>query len=219
MRTTAVGVRFTPGAAVSAPASGVHLGVGLAGQVSLRLFRLGGTSISVVSTMLPAQLIALRTAAAGTPVQVITSRAQFWQPLLPPGRSFVVAETEQPQPSGGPSLLIDDRPAQARSGTEMRPWMCRIDVRTEWTAAELSSFVYSDLALFGGVPPGLTRQIAASFRVPLQQIEPLTGLEFGRVALMSRGRLDVVTLDPTISERSVLDSARASSVDARPIWR
>ena len=230
MKRGAVGVQLAAGTSVAAPTSGVHLGRGTAGPVSVRLFRLTGTTLSVAGSVLPAQVIALRAAAAGTPVQVVTNRPQLWQPLLPAssGRTYLVASTEQQHAVGGPSLIIDDLPTQGRGRNESRPWQCRVDIRSDWVVSDLAAFVYADLALLGPVPPALTRQVAQSFRVPQDQVERLVYLEPGVLTVLRRGRLDTVALDPSPAERAVLDLARSaghthpavgSPQPAPPIWR
>jgi hypothetical protein len=214
------GVRFGEAAVITAPRSGVQLGLGEGGPVALRLFRLTGTRIATVSALLPAQLIALRVAAAGTPVQVVTSRPQYWEPLL--SRDVggqVVPGVEHLQPPGGPSLLIDDRPAQARGRTELHPWQCRLDVRTDWAPNELPSFAYTDLAIFGAVAPELTAGVATAFGLPTYLTDRLAHLETGTVALVRRGRLDFATLDPTPAERQLLDAALGAARVPSAIWR
>ncbi len=214
------GVRFGEAATIAAPRSGVQLGVGEGGPVSLRLFRLTGTRIATVSALLPAQLIALRVAAAGTPVQVVTSRPQFWEPLLPRELGAqIVPAVEHLQPPGGPSLLVDDRPAQARGSAELHPWQCRLDVRTDWTRHELPSFAYTDLAIFGAVAPELTGAVASAFGLPPYLTDRVADLDTGTAALMRRGRLEVVALDPTPAERQLLEAASGAVRVAAPIWR
>ena len=56
MRPGSVGLDFAPGAEVAAPKSGVLLGTGHGGPVSLRLFRLMGTRIALAARVLPAQI-------------------------------------------------------------------------------------------------------------------------------------------------------------------
>jgi hypothetical protein len=216
-------VRLPVGALVPAPVSGVQLGLLESGPLAVRLYRLAGTRVAFASAMLPAQLLAIRAAAAGTPVQVVTNRPQFWQPLVPDGRGLRVVPTlDLLESFGGPSLLVDDRPAQARTAYDNQPWQCRLDVRTDWSPAELASFAYSDLAVFGGIPSDFTASVASVFGVPARATERLAHLEPGVCALLRRGRLEWVTLDPTPAERHLLDAARGvgvSSMPAPPIWR
>lgn len=204
-----VELNFGASAEIAAPRSGVHLGTGQAGAVTLRLFRLTGTRIALASRVLPAQLIAVRTLAAGTTVQVVTSRPQLWEPLLrnSPSSLVVPAAAALPQTSG-PELLIDDRPAEARTPIEIRPWQCRIDVRTQWTPAELAGFAHNDLTMFGAVPPDTAAMIGATFGLRRNATEPLCRLDSGSFGMLRRGRIDYVSLNPTPAEGQVLEQAR-----------
>jgi hypothetical protein len=212
------GIRLAPGTFAGAPVSGVQLGLGDSGPVTVRFFRLTGTRIVVASAILPAQLIAVRVAAAGTPVQVISSRPQFWEPLLPRGGPFAVTGSELAQPSGGPSLIVDDRPGQARGRSDVQPWQCRLEVRTDWARTELPSFAYTDLAVLGGVPAELTGAVASVFGVAPAATGRLAHLEPERIAVLRRGRIEYLELNPTPAERTLLEATRGSGAPA-PIWR
>lgn len=209
MKRGVVGLDLGEGAEIAAPQSGVHFGTGQGGAVSLRLFRLMGMRIALAARVLPAQLIAVRAAAGGTSVQVVSSRPQLWEPLLRiSGACRVVRSADALGVGGGPVLLIDDRPAEARSPIEIRAWQCRIDVRTQWTPPELATFSHTDLTIFGAVPNDAARTIGATFGLPRGAGDPLTRLDAGSFGLISRGRIDFVSLNPTPAEGQVLESAR-----------
>jgi hypothetical protein len=209
MRRGAVRIRLSADAAVAAPPSGVHLGVGPGGAVSLRLFRSSGTRIGLAAPVAPAQLLAIRTATAGAAVQVVTARPQLWGPLLRHGsETHIVRPGQALPPTGAPTLIIDDRPDEARSTAEVRPWHCRLDVRTRWTPADLPALAHADVAVFGPVPPALTDAVAAAFSVSAADSAPLATLSAGVFALLRRGRLEYLSLDPTPAETQVLELAR-----------
>jgi hypothetical protein len=212
-----VGLRLGESAAVRAPVSGVHFGVGERGPIALRLFRLTGTRLAVVWAP-AAQLIAVRVAAAGTPVQVVTNRPALWEPLLPRHLAGqVVPSAELLTPPGGPSLVVDDRPAHARGAAELHPWQCRIDVRTDWMPGDLASFSYADLAILTDVPPDATGIVASAFGIPVPVAERLAQLPPGRLALLRRGRVEFGVLNPTPAETQLLDAAQGAM--RMPIWR
>lgn len=217
MKAGIVGLEFGVGAEIAAPHSGVHIGTGHDGPVSLRLFRLLGTRIALAARVLPAQLIAVRAAAGGTSVQVVTSRPQLWEPLLRTARnSGIVRVAEALPPSAGPVLLIDDRPAEARSPIEIRPWQCRIDIRTQWSTAELAGFAHTDLAIFGAVPPESARIIGSTFGLRLEAADPLTRLDAGSFGMLRRGQIEFVSLNPTSDEGQVLEAARGIGSSPAP---
>jgi hypothetical protein len=205
-----VGLELGEGAEVGAPRSGVQLGTGASGPVVLRLFRVAGTRVVVTSRLLPAQLIVIRVAAAGTPVQVVSSRPQLWEPLLRHDpRAHVVSATEVRQAPGGPTLVVDDRPAEVRSPGEVGPWQCRLDVRAQWAPSEVGSFAYTDLAVFGPVGAELTGRIASAFGLPAPSTQGLAGLDGGTFGVLRRGRIEYVTLDPTQAEQHALEQVEA----------
>jgi hypothetical protein len=205
----AVRVRFAPGATVAAPPSGVRLGLGRCGPVLIRLFRSGGTRIVLAADVLPAQLVAVRTAASGATVQVITVRPQLWQPLLRHGADTHIFGPGTPPPQrSGPTLLIDDRPAEVRGSGDVPPWQCRLDVRTHWTPSELGTFAHADVVILGTVAGALAAQVASAFDVAREATTAMATLGPGSFALLRRGRLDYVSLDPTPPETQVLQLAR-----------
>jgi hypothetical protein len=212
-----VHLELGPTAVVAAPASGVQLGLGRDGPLTLRLFRAAGTRLALAARVFPAQLIALRAAVAGTPVQVLTTRPQLWQPLLRDGGSHVVSSTEVLRPSGGPTLLVDDRAVELRGPADVRPWQCRIDVRTQWTYADISAFGRADLAIFGAVPPDVVTAVATAFGVPAPVAQPLAQLDSGSFGVLRRGRVEYVSLDPTAAESQVLELARVVAPDSAPL--
>jgi hypothetical protein len=204
-----VRVRFAPGAAVAAPPSGVRLGVGRSGPVLLRLFRSGGTRIVLAAAVLPAQLIAIRTAASGAAVHVVSVRPQLWHPLLQHGADAHIFGPGAPlPPQSGPTLLIDDRPAEVRGAAEVPPWQCRLDVRTHWTPSELATFAHADVVVLGTTAGPLAAEVASVFGLPMQATAPMATLAPGSFALLRRGRLEYVSLDPTPAEVQVLELAR-----------
>jgi hypothetical protein len=197
---------------VSAPASGVQLGVGSGGPVSLRLFRLAGTRVLAATRPLPVQLLVIRVAAAGTPVQVITSRPQLWEPLLGHDpRTHVVSAGDTGRGPGGPHLVVDDRPAGQRSGADIGTWQCRIDLRSQWAAGDIGGFTAADVALFGRVSPELAGRVGSAFGLGRRGAERLPELDDSAVALLRRGRVEYLALDPTDAERRLLASVDADA--------
>lgn len=215
-----LGVRLPRDGVFTAPLSGVRLGRGEWGPVSLRLFRLTGTRVTVLSTLAPAQLLALRVAVSGTPVHVATSRPQLWEPALPRQFGARIATGGEPLTVvGGPALVVDDRPAQPRGNLEAQPWQCRLDVRTDWSAADLAGLAYTDLTVLGRIAPELTSVVASAFALPRAAANRIAHLDPTAVALLRRGRLEIAAIDPTPAERQLLDASRGSGAPAAPAWR
>ena len=173
--------------------------------VTLRLFRQPGTRIAAVSTLAPVQLLALRAAAAGVQVRVLTSRPRQWQPLLARGADAMAVPlgSELPPPSG-PSLVVDDRPEDARRLGETVAWRCRIDVRTPATGGDLRTLTGADLLLVGGLVPDLALAATSGMGVSVPHLAQLTTPAQGTIGVLRRGALDYVTLDPTSEELGLL---------------
>lgn len=201
-------IEVTPRSAVAAPVSGVRFGVSESGPLTLRLFRLSGTRVVITSQLLPAQLVVLRAAAAGTPVQIVTTRPHLWQPMLAhdPG-SHLITDREIRQQPGGESLLVDDRPVEVRGVADVGAWQCRIDVRARWTPTEIGSFVHTDLAVFGTVSAEVTPRIAAAFGLPGQATAGLARLDDRSFGILRRGRIEYASVDPTQAEAQVIARA------------
>src|SRR5579875_2252562 len=142
MRPGLARVRLAPDEVVPAPRSGLALGRGARGPVQLRLFRLAGTRVVVAGGCLPAQLLILRAAGAAIPVDVVTARPAFWEPLLrsAPGAALHRPGQQPVPPRSGPALVVDDRVddgAGQRPSLDVRPWQCRVEVRGDPVAGEL----------------------------------------------------------------------------------
>jgi hypothetical protein len=207
-----VRVRFGAQAQVSAPTSGVRLGTGAGpgqdGPLLLRLFRVSGTRVVSVGRPLAAQLIAIRAAAAGTPVQVITGRPEFWAPLLRHDTAtHLVTRAEVRQMPGGPTLIIDDRQTETSGLADVAPWQCRIDIRPTWQPPELRAFARTDLTLFGVTAEDATPRIALAFAIPVHAVHGLARLDSTSFGILRRGRIEYVTVDPTEAEGRALDEA------------
>lgn len=214
MRRGIVSVRLADDAAITAPTSGLRLGVGQHGPLSLRLFRLGGTRAVLAGRVLPAQLLAVRAAAGGTPVHAVTSRPQLWEPLLDRGAGHTVTPTESHTPPGGPTLIVDDRPSESWGPGEMRPWHCRLEVRTQWSPAMLATFAHADLTIFGAIPGEFVGTVARAFAVSPDAVLPLARLDAGSFGVLRRGRVEYVSLDPTAAEGQLLERARGAGSPA-----
>lgn len=194
------------GAAVPAPASGVTLGVARGGPVALRLFRAAGTRVVVAGEALPAQLLALRAASAGTPVHVTTPVPERWAPVVAHGPGSGIHRLPDPGPTAaGPALIVDEHPDRSR--TDVRPWQCRVEIRSEWTAADLGSFTSADVTVLGRVPSETHLRIAALYGLSPRATEAITGLPPRTVALLRRGRMECVELQLTADEEYVLERA------------
>ncbi|HET6877272.1 MAG TPA: hypothetical protein VFH38_07070 [Jatrophihabitans sp.] len=206
-RTGVVPVELTDDAAVPAPASGLMLGSGRGAPVALRLFRSQGTRLIVAGDPLPAQLLALRAASAGTPVHVITAVSALWEQVVAHGPGHRVQQPGETRPAVvGAALVVHDHPTRSRA--DVRPWQCRVDVRSGWSAADLGSFTAADLTVFGRVSSETSLRIAALYGLAPRATEAMTGLLPRGAALVRPGRIEYVELQLSPAEAQLLERAR-----------
>jgi hypothetical protein len=194
-------ISVAPGLRIAAPRSGVQLGVGPNGPVALRLFRPTGTRVAAISALVAVQVLAARAVAAGVQVRVITARPREWQAWLAggPDAAVVTAAGEVPPPSG-PSLVVDDQPDQARRLGDPVAWRCRVDIRTPATGADLRTLTAADVLLAGALVPDVALAAASGMGVSVPQLARLTEPAPGTVAVLCRGGIEYVTLDPAPGE-------------------
>jgi hypothetical protein len=200
---------LAPGVTASAPGAGVHLGIGQAGPVALRLFRQVPTRIAVVGPVQAAQLLAIRAAAGGTAVLVLTVREHLWSAAIAHGPSSRVSPPgpNALQLAGTPGVIVDDRPEAARGLGEAGEFQCRIELRAPTTQQDLAALAQADAVLLGRVDAELAAAVPGVFAVAPAHPAHLTSLADGVVAVLRRGALDYVTLDPTAAEASLLRAA------------
>jgi hypothetical protein len=217
------------GAAEEVPAvhTGVLLGAGARGPVHLRLLRQSGTRIATAAGLPFAQLIALRAAIAAVPVDVVTGRRAAWESLRAAAPAIELRSPNQLVPHSGPALVLYDHSAPAAApapgqGTgaqsgpfDARPWQCRLDVYPEWTADQATIFAAAHLAVIGRVSAADVARLASSFGLPAEMLAALPALPAETVALLRRGWLEFVRIEPVDAELAVLAGTGAQPTAPR----
>ncbi len=192
-------------AEVPAPRSGVRLGNGQHGPVAMRLFRPGGTRVLVVGSVVPARLIAVRAAAIGSAVRVISSRDWIWTDIVRHSPDVqVVAPGASPARVPGSSLVVDDRPSDLHATTELAAWECQLRLRAPSSAGDLMSLANCDLAILSTMNAQLALSATTVFAIPASNATQLATLPAGVVAAVRRGRVEYVQLDPSPDEQRLL---------------
>jgi len=191
-----------------AQSSGIRVGSRRTTPVDLRLFRPQGTRIAVLSGAVPVQLLTMRAATVGAVVRVQSPRPQAWGAVVrhgfdvsiaPPGAGF-----PPPGTPDAPVLIVDDRPAEVGGLGEAGPWQCRLDLRSVATLSDLSSLGRAELMLFGQVSSAVATALASMMSLNMSLVGQLSALGPGTVALVWRGGIQYVDLDPSEAERQVL---------------
>ncbi|WP_067431660.1 hypothetical protein [Nocardioides jensenii] len=201
-----------PDVAVPAPTTGVYLGRNKSGPLTMRLFRPRGTRIAVFSGPLAAQLIALRAAQSGATVRVMSTREAAWGPVLRFGADARLLPPTGPSQmsASGPQLLVDDRPDISRPFAEVPGWQCMLDVRVLGSDAakqvdenRVASFGNADVAFFSVLGQSMAAAVGNVFDLR-EAAASLTVVPPHAVAVVTRGSVQLVRLEPTGDERSAL---------------
>jgi hypothetical protein len=201
-------VLIRAGDTAPAQASGLRIGVQRDRPVSLRIFRPQGTRIAVLAGAVPAQLLAMRAASVGATVRVQSPRPQAWGPLVRHGVDVAVAPPGAGLPPPGapnaPVLVVDDRPAETGGLGDAGPWQCRLDIRALMSPSDLGATAHADVLVLGQVPSNVANALASIMGLSLSSIGQLGSLGPGAVALVSRGSVRYVALDPSQAEGRLL---------------
>jgi hypothetical protein len=193
--------------------SGVRMGVRRERPVSLRLFRPQGTRVAVLASAVPAQLLAMRAASVGATVRVQSPRPQAWGPVLRHGAIVSIAPPgaglAPPGTPHAPVLVVDDRPTEAGALGDAGPWQCRLDIRALMSPSDLGALAHADVLVFGQLSSAMANALATLMNLNMSLMGPVSGLGPGSVALVSRGMIQYVDLDPSPAEGQLLaQSAR-----------
>lgn len=189
-------IRLAPGLRIAAPRSGLRLGSGPDGPVTLRLFRPAGTRLAAIAALDSVQVLVARAAAAGVLVRVLTARPPEWQPFLGGGAdAAAVPPGTQPAQTAGPAVVVDDSGGAGHRLGDAGPWRCRIDLRAPRSAAELRAVTAADVLLVGALPADLALAAASGMGVGVPDLSRLTALSAGTVAVLVRGAIEYVSLD------------------------
>lgn len=208
-----IAVTIAEGDVAPAQPSGIRIGTRRTTPVNLRLFRPQGTRIAVLAGAIPVQLMTLRATTLGSVVRVQSPRPQAWGPLIRHGADVSIAPPGAGFPPPGtpdaPVLIVDDRPTEAGGLGEAGAWQCRLDLRATGTTSNLGSLARADLMIFGQVNSSTATALASMMGLHMSQLGQLGSLGPGTVALVWRGGIQYVDLDPSEAERRVLaQSAR-----------
>jgi len=188
--------------------AGIRIGMQRGRPMALRLFRPRGTRVAVLAGAVPAQLLAMRAAAAGATIRVQSPRPQAWRPVLRHGATVSIAPPGAALPPPGtldaPVLVVDDRPTEIGALGDAGPWQCRLDIRALMCPADLGAVTHADVLVLGQVGAAIADALAATISLSMSLIGQLAALGPGSVALVARGTIRYVSLDPSEGEAQLL---------------
>lgn len=206
-------VAIRDGDEAPAQPAGVRIGMRRDRPMALRLFRPQGTRVAVLASAVPAQLLAMRAAAVGATVRVQSPRPQAWGPVLRHGATVSIVPPGAGLPPPGtlhaPVLIVDDRPTEVGGLGDAGPWQCHLDIRALMSPSDLGAVAHADVLIVGQVSAAIADALAATMGLSMSLIGQLAALGPGSVALVARGTLTYVDLDPSQAEGQLLaQSAR-----------
>ncbi len=206
-------VAIREGDEAPAQPSGIRIGLRRDRPLTLRLFRPQGTRVAVLASAVPAQLLAMRAAAVGATIRVQSPRPQAWGPVVRHGTDVSVSPPGAGFPPPGtphaPVLIVDDRPIEVGGLGDATPWQCRLDIRAVTSPSDLGAIGHADILIFGRVSSAVSTALATMMGLNTSLIGQLSSLGPGAVALIARGSIQYVALDPSPAEGQLLaQSAR-----------
>lgn len=188
--------------------AGIRIGMRRERPMALRLFRPQGTRVAVLAGAVPAQLVAMRAASVGVAVRVQSPRPQAWGPVLRHGANVSIAPPGAGLPPPGtlhaPVLVVDDRPTEVGGLGDAGPWQCRLDIRALMAPSDLGTVAHADVLVMGQVSAAIADALGATMGLSMSLLGQLTALGPGDVALVARGAISYVTLDPSREEAQLL---------------
>jgi hypothetical protein len=101
-------------------------------------------------------------------------------------------------------LVVDDRPTEIGALGDAGPWQCRLDIRALMSQADLGAVAHADVLVLGQVGAAIADALAATMSLSMSLIGQLAGLGPGAVALVARGTMRYVSLDPSEAEAQLL---------------
>lgn len=194
--------------------SGLLLGQGVAGPVSIRLFRPRPTRLMLSVRDYVPWLLAFRSVSLGAHLSVIASQPGNWPRLVDVvrrcGGTADIIDSRGPLPSQGrsyrPSLLIDaDRDfdgASARLGA----WQALMIAEDASSSGAVHSLRDSDMAIVGPVDVKAAENLRRAYALNASQVRLMANLGPDEVVLVMPRRIVRVSVPPTRTESALLFS-------------
>lgn len=192
--------------------SGLLLGQGAAGPVSIRLFRPRPTRILVSAQPYVAWLVAFRSISLGAHLSVVTADAARWEGLVQAVRScggtIDVVGPGTPMPSQGrpyrPSLVIDDEASFDGTAATLGPWQAILVAGDASAAGTVHDLRASDMAIVGAAHERAGENLRRAYALNTAQARLTQGLQPNEVVLAMPRRVVRVAVPPTQTEYRLL---------------
>lgn len=200
------------GAVVSTGPSGLLLGRGSGGDVTVRLFRPTPTRFFLSAPDYVKWLLAFRASCLGAHLTLVTENPRPWVNLVEIIRSCGGTVDMGPDaasvPGAGrpyrPSLVIDDAVALDGSQTSLGPWQAMIVVGRASAPSTVHELRSCDLALVAPMEAKAAENLRRAYALSTNQLKQASNLSSSEVLLAMPRRAFRLTLPPTRSEYSLL---------------
>lgn len=192
--------------------SGLLLGQGPAGPVSVRLFRTRPTRIMVSAPEYIPWLLAFRSISLGAHLSIVTRDSSRWDALVGVvrrcGGTADVINPRQPMPSQGrpyrPSLIVDDEDSFDGSSAQLGPWQAILVAENASTSGAVHALRTADMAIVSPVDSRAAENLRRAYALNQRQLRLMANLDASEVVLAMPRRVVRVSVPPTQTEYGLL---------------
>lgn len=192
--------------------SGLLLGRGESGPVSVRLFAPRPTRVFLGAPDYVAWLLTFRCLSMGAHVSIVTDRGQAWQGLADAivrcgGTVDLVARGRELPASGRPyrpSLIVDDAQAFERIQGSLGPWQAVLTIGNAAASGAVFALRNCDLALLSPADAKVQDNLRRAYSLTPRQLKRAVNLGRSEVVLAMTRRLLRLSVPPTSTEYRLL---------------
>lgn len=191
--------------------SGLVLGQGPGGPVTLRLFRPRATRVFLSAPEYVTWLLAFRAVCLGAHLSVVTATQRNWLPLADIirtcGGTIDVLHTIDNLPGSGrpyrPSLIIDEI-GGVTPQTRLGAWQALVSTSSSATAKSVNEMRNSDVSIIAPVEGRTADNLRRAYALSQTQMKQATNLGETDLVLASVRRLIKVSVPPSPTEYRML---------------
>jgi len=196
--------------------SGLLLGHGRQGPITIRLFRPHPTRLLLAVPDYVTWLLAFRCISLGAHLSVIANENRRWEGLAKAvvqcGGTVDFLEPNDPLPSQGrpyrPSLVIDDASGFDGTTVPLGPWQAVMMTADATHAGAIHLLRSCDMALASPCDAKTTDNLRRAYALNPRQLRLTNNLEGNEVALCMPRRVHRVSIPPTPTEYGLLFGPR-----------
>lgn len=192
--------------------SGLLIGHGLTGPITIRLFRSTPTRLMVAVPDYATWLLAFRCISLGAHLSIVAGERRRWQGLvntvLACGGTAEFVEPNGPRPGLGrpyrPSLIIDDASQFDGAQVPLGPWQAVMVVEDAGSSGAIHTMRSCDMSLVSPCDSRVAENLRRAYALNQRQLKQANNLESNEVALVMPRRVARVAVPPTPTEYRLL---------------